>query len=132
MLRRRNSQTGSVSVEFALLLPLFLILVVGGVHFGRVLSTRHRLSDATGVATRSAAVRGITNAATIRGLLQDRLGGAAADCSALNVVASTVVDAAGLTRLEVTCTCTLNIGFGASILGAIGPDSLTVTAAMPL
>ena len=132
MLRRRNPENGSVSVEFALLLPVFLILVVGGVHFGRVLSTRHRLSDATGVATRSAAVRGITNAATIRGLLEDRLGGATADCSAINVVANTVVDAAGLTRLEVTCTCTLNIGFGASILGAIGPEDLTVTAAMPL
>ncbi len=132
MRRRRNPESGSVSVEFALLLPVFLILVVGGLHFGRVLSTRHRLSDATGVATRSAAVRGITDAATIRGLLTARLAGAADDCSAINVVANTVVDGAGLTRLEVTCTCTLNIGFGASILGAVGPDSLTVTAAMPL
>ena len=128
---RRRGQAGSVSVEFGLVLPVFLILVLGGVHFGRVLTTRHRLTDATNYATRAAAVRGITDAGAIRTMLEGRLGGAVADCSTITVVASTAVDA-GLTRLQVSATCNLNVGFGAALLGAIGPDSLTVSAAMPL
>jgi Flp pilus assembly protein TadG len=132
MMRRKGSERGSVSVEFALLLPVFLVLIVGGVHFGRVLTTRHRLSDATGYATRAAAIRGITSAGSIRAMVIDRLGGASSDCSAINVVSNTVADGAGLTRLEVSATCTLDVGFGASLLGAIGPDTLTVSAAMPL
>jgi len=131
MARSRNGERGSVSVEFGLLLPIFLVLIIGGLHFGRVMTTRHRLTDATNYATRAAAVANITNAGAIRTMLQSRLGGAAADCSAISVTATTVVDG-GLTRLEVSATCTLNIGFGASILGAVGPDSLTVSAAMPL
>jgi Flp pilus assembly protein TadG len=131
--RRLSSitQRGAVSVEFALLLPMFLILIVGGVHLGRALTTRHRLTDATNFAVRAAAVRGTTNAAEIRTLLQGRLGGAATDCSTLAVTASTATDAVGLTRLEITAVCTLAAGFGHALLGAIGPSNLTVTAAMP-
>lgn len=132
MNRNPRGERGAVSVEFAMLLPLFLILLVGGVHFGRVLSTRHRLSDAVGYATRAAAIRRITNAGAIRGILEARLGGARADCSTLNVTATTSVDPAGLSRLEVSVTCTLAAGFGQALLGPVGPDNLTVSAAMPL
>ena len=127
----RHPQRGVVSVEFALLLPLFLILIVGGVHFGRVLSTRHRLTDATNFAVRAAAVRHTANIGEIRALIQSRLGGATADCSTLSVSAATTTDVVGLTRLNVAATCTLATGFGQSLLGAIGPADLTVTAAMP-
>jgi len=129
--RGRGRERGSVSVEFGLLLPAFLLLILGGLHFGMVLTTRHRLTDAANYATRAAAVRGITSAGSIRTMLEARMGSAVADCTSINVVASTVADGS-LTRLEVSATCNLNPAFGASILGAVGPDSLTVSAAMPL
>ena len=47
------------------------------------------MTDATNYATRAAAVRGITNAGAIRTMLEDRLGGATADCSSITVAAST-------------------------------------------
>ncbi len=51
-----NRQKGGVSVEMALVAPLLILVIVGGVHFGRVLMTRHKLSEATSYATRAAAV----------------------------------------------------------------------------
>ena len=132
MRRRNNRERGAVSVEFALLLPLFLVLVLGAVHFGRVIKTRHQLTDATNYATRAAAVAGVTNAAQIRTLLEERMAGATADCTAITVNAATEVDSVGLVRLEVSATCTLATGFGAAILSAVGPEDLTVRAAFPL
>ncbi len=132
MRRSKRAQRGTVSVEFALLLPLFLVLVVGAVHFGRVIKTRHQLTDATNYATRAAAVAGVTNAGQIRALLEERMGGATTDCTNITVNAATEVDAVGLVRLEVSATCELAIGFGATILGAVGPDDLTVRAAFPM
>ena len=125
-------QRGSVSVEFALVLPVFLALVLGGVHFGRVLTTRHRLADAANYAVRAAAVRGMTSAGQVRVLVEDRLGAARGDCSTLAVTAATAADGAGLSTLRIEVTCGVNVGFGEAVLGAIGPESLTVTAAMPL
>jgi Flp pilus assembly protein TadG len=125
-------QRGSLSVELALLMPVLLVLIVGGVHLGRVMTTRHRLTDAANVATRSAAIRGITDPGQVRALLEARLGAATNACTSLFVDTATATDAAGLAQLQVTVTCALAHGFGQALTGAIGPDNLTVSAAMPL
>jgi Flp pilus assembly protein TadG len=126
---RRQRQRGSVSVEFALVAPLIILLLVGGVHFGKVLMTRHELTEATNYATRAAAVGRISAPGAIRTLLLDRLD--ASDCTNVNVTAQTATDGLGLTRLEVTATCTLDTGIGGNLLGAVGPDDLSVTGSMP-
>ncbi len=134
MTRRKSStlrtQRGSISVEFALVMPLLVIVIIGGVHFGRVLMTRHEVTEATNYATRSAAIRRINNAGQIRGLIQARMG-AGSGCSSIVVNARTRTDGLGVTSLEVTTRCVLGPGFGGRLLGSIGPSDLTVTAAMP-
>jgi len=129
MRRQGQRQRGSVSVEFALVAPLIILLFVGGVHFGKVLMTRHELTEATNYATRAAAIARISAPGEIRDLLLGRLN--ASDCTSVNVTALTATDGLGLTRLEVTATCTLDTGIGGNLLGAVGPDDLSVTASMP-
>ncbi len=53
--------SGSVAVEFALLLPVFLSLVIGTVEIGRVLYTTHALGYAAREGVRYAMVRGADN-----------------------------------------------------------------------
>jgi Flp pilus assembly protein TadG len=125
-----RGQQGSVSVEFALVMPLLLIVIVGGVHFGNVLMTRHKLTEATNYATRAAAIAQITNPNTIRTMIQNRMG-TGSGCAAVLVTTTTAVDALGTNRLEVRARCTLSPPFGSNLLGAVGPGDLTVTVAMP-
>ena len=49
-------QRGSVSAEAALVVPVLVLIILGGVHFGKVLMLRHQLAAATDVATRTAAL----------------------------------------------------------------------------
>lgn len=57
--RRRsstNSQSGAVAVEFALVLPIFLVLVLGIFEFGRAFNIQISLSEAAREAARYAAI----------------------------------------------------------------------------
>ena len=128
--QRSRRQRGSVSVEFALVMPLLLLVIIGGVHFGRILMTRHKLTEATNYATRSAAVAHINNANQIRNLIQNRMG-TGSDCASVQVTSTTASDAIGTTRLEVTSRCILSPPFGSNLLGSVGPSDLVVTVSMP-
>ena len=123
-------QRGSVSVEFALVMPLLLLVIIGGVHFGRVLMTRHRLTEATNYATRSAAIAHVSNANQIRTLIQNRLG-PTSGCSSIQVNTTTATDALGVTRLDVQSRCILAPAFGSGLLGSVGPGDLVVNVSMP-
>lgn len=129
---RRDRQRGAVAVEAALTAPILILLVVGAVHFGLVIKTRHSLTDAANYAVRAAAVSRNTSASQIRGYMQTRLGAATADCTELTVDASVSTDAAGLDSLQMKATCRLAPTFGGTLLGPVGPDQLTVSAGMPL
>jgi len=54
--RRRSGQRGQSLVEFALVLPIFLILLVGLFDFGRAVYTANAISNAARIATRVAVV----------------------------------------------------------------------------
>lgn len=56
MRRRRERERGQALVEFALVLPLFLLLLLGIVQFGTVFRDYIALTDATRVGARQAAV----------------------------------------------------------------------------
>jgi Flp pilus assembly protein TadG len=124
-------QVGAISVEFALVVPILVLVIIGGVHFGRVLMIRHKLGEATNYATRSAAIQRNTNANRIRSLIQSRMG-SDSGCTRIRVRARTRTDGIGTRRLEVTTECRVDTGIGGALLGAVGPDQLDVTVAMPL
>jgi len=54
--RRRRHETGAVAVEFALILPIFLALVLGIAEMGRAFNIQVSLSEAARQASRYAAV----------------------------------------------------------------------------
>lgn len=54
--RRSKSERGAVAVEFAIVLPVFLLLVLGIVEFGRAFNIQVSLSEAAREAARYAAV----------------------------------------------------------------------------
>jgi Flp pilus assembly protein TadG len=130
--RVRARERGAVAVEFALTVPVIVLLVVGGVHVGRVLGTRHSLADATSYATRAAVVAGTTSQAQVKSLIVGRLGASASQCASLGVTAN-VIGSVPNRRLEVVTTCTPSAPFGSSVLSGVGivSPTLTVRAAMP-
>ncbi|VXC72270.1 putative TadZ/CpaE, associated with Flp pilus assembly [Arthrobacter sp. 9V] len=81
--RRRstvNSQSGAVAVEFALVLPIFLVLVLGIFEFGRAFNIQISLSEAAREAARYAAIH------------QSESGYAVGDAQAAGVAAAPSVD----------------------------------------
>jgi Flp pilus assembly protein TadG len=63
--RRRwhDAERGAAAVEFALVLPLFLLLLLGMVDFARAFNIQLTLSDAAAQGARTLAVGGTTSAA---------------------------------------------------------------------
>ena len=56
--RRRRIRRGAVTVEFAMILPVFLLLTFAAIEFGRLNILRHAIDNATYEATRKAIVPG--------------------------------------------------------------------------
>ncbi len=61
----KASETGSVVVEFALIIPLFFVLVFGVVEFGRVLMVNHSLTHAAREGARMGVLHNATAAQVI-------------------------------------------------------------------
>lgn len=129
-MKRRNKQRGAVSVELALGLPLLIAVILGGVHFGLVLSTRHQLGDAANYATRRAAIARNANSNQIRAAILDRLG-PDSRCQGLDVTTSTSTDTLGVRRVDVTARCTATTGIGGALLPFLGSSEISVRASMP-
>ena len=129
-MRTRDRQKGGVSVELALGIPLLVMVIMGGVHFGIMLKTRSQLGDATNYGVRAAAIQRNTNANQIRAAIQDRLG-PGSGCTNLVVTTQTAVDALGVRRLEVTSRCNVATGIGGDLLGFLGPSEVSARASMP-
>lgn len=59
-MKRRNQRTGAAAVEFAIVAPIFFILVIGSFEFGRLNVIRHTADQAAYEAARHAMVPGAT------------------------------------------------------------------------
>ena len=133
---RRSSkarrQRGSVAVEAALVTPILVLLILGGVHFGKVLMLRHKLAAATDLATRTSAIAKTTNSAQARSVVQTELGASSDLCESLTVTA-TPRTSLGVDSVEIQTTCTIDRArFSSTLTGFLGPDQLTVRVAMPM
>ncbi len=133
-----TQERGVIAVELGMSLPVLLLLLLGGLHLARAIHARHRLNDAVSVATRLAAVAGSSDQGAIASLVAQRMAQEqnAPLCTGTPAVAVTrivsQIGAGQIARLQVTATCTLPPPFGHTILGIIGPSSVTSTASMPL
>jgi Flp pilus assembly protein TadG len=126
----RSRQRGAISVETALVMPLIAVVIIGGVHLGMVLMTRHKLSDATSYAARAAVISKATGAGVIRARILDRMG-ANSSCADVVVTAATNTDGT-VQRLDVSAVCKLKPGIGGDLIGAVGPDQVSVAVSLPL
>ena len=126
--RAARAQRGAVSVELGLCFPILLLLVLGGLHLGRALGTRHELADATDWATRTAAIAKTPGAGAIQPLVVSRIG--SSSCASITV-SSVVTGSAPYRRLEVESKCMLKAPVGGAIIGTMGLDQVSVRAAMP-
>ena len=125
-------QRGSVSAEAALVVPVLVLIILGGVHFGKVLMLRHQLAAATDVATRTAALAQTPDATVVQNMIQTELGSSAGFCSTL-AVSTNQERTLGVDRVEVSTTCTVDRDrFTTKLTGFLGPDQLTVRVAMPM
>jgi len=125
---------GTAAVEFALVLPVLLLIVFGIIDFGRALNAQIVLTGAAREGVRLAAL-GYTNAA-----IQARVAAAAPDLSGVTVtVAASCAPGAGPTAdAEVNVTYSFSfitpIGAVAGLLGSSGlgaPLVLTAQGVMP-
>lgn len=64
--RKRDLASGQALVEFALVVPILLLILMGIAEFGRAWMTRNILTSAAREAVRIAAVQGNTTAAVAR------------------------------------------------------------------
>lgn len=107
MRRYDESVRGQSLVEFALVLPVFLLLLIGIAEFGRAWMTRNILTGASREAVRIAAVQGNTASALSR--------------------ANTILSSAGISGASVniaddgvpygTCSVTVSYAFPVSVAG---------------
>ena len=116
-MRRPRNQRGAALVEFALLLPILVLLVFGVIDFGRMASMKINLNEA--------AQEGSIYAATHP---------AFADHDDIKTRVTQSVDTPTLTTSDVTITCpstrtiTVTVSHNASFLTPVFPGSLTLTS----
>jgi Flp pilus assembly protein TadG len=128
-LRRRSSsrllgERGAAAVEFALVVPLLLMLLIGIIEVSRALNTQATLSAAAREAARSMSL--VNNVAQARTAAQTAVGSLGLSSSAISVTPATCALDGSTT---VTVTITYHQTFVAGLLGSTGVD-LTGTAAM--
>jgi Flp pilus assembly protein TadG len=95
------------ALEFALLLPLLMILVVGVIVIGHGLVTRYILSSAAYDAARTCALARAPTAGCARAIVNSRIGSASKWCRSLNVSVNNAAAPGypAVTALEVRADC---------------------------
>lgn len=87
-----KGERGSATVEFALVLPILMLLMFGIIEFGRVLSVQHLLNTAAREGARTAALPGADNA-TVIAKINEVLSGAGLSYDSLQLTPSDVSSA---------------------------------------
>lgn len=85
---RRRDDSGAAAVEFALILPILLLLVFGIIQYGYYFYAMQAGSSAIGDAARRVAVGNCTTTAQVQTMLKNKLGPATTASSASNITVS--------------------------------------------
>ena len=117
LLRTQRREDGAVAVEFALVVPLFILVIMGMVQYGFYFYAMQSGTSAVGEVTRRMTVGDCQSAGEVQTLLRGRLGKATTASSAAGItVVRTYTKADGVTS--------------ASSPGEIG-GTVTLTATFP-
>lgn len=109
---------GTTAVEFALLLPVLLAVVMGVLEFGRAIWLRHDMQFAVEEAARFALANDTASATAINAVASARMAAAGPDNA---ILVATAIDANA-----VTITATLD--FAPLVSGLLPTDMVTLTA----
>src|SRR5690606_28762302 len=90
---RREREHGAAAVEFALVVPILMAMIVGIVEFGLAFNYRTQLNNATMVAARSYSIDRNWNVAraNVTGLAPSASITKSVDCTAANVGSSVII-----------------------------------------
>jgi Flp pilus assembly protein TadG len=124
---RRRTERGSVAVEFALVLPILMVLVFGIIDFGRAFNAQETLTQAAREGSRLAALCNSASPSTC-GDVTSRTQAAAPNLAGMSVAPSVcAVGATSATDAVVTTTWT--VSFSSPLVGLIPgfPSSHTLT-----
>lgn len=130
-LRADRRESGQSIVETALILPIFMLLVLGLMDVGRVVYIQHTSAEAAREAARFAVARPMGDLPTIDEIKQRAVDSApGVPMTAADVTASYPPEDAAGQRVEVTITVTVNLmtPLIGNLLG--GTHVVTVRAAM--
>ncbi len=127
---RPGGERGAVAVEFALVMVLLLIVIVGILAVGVPMATRVRLSDATRRVAREAAADRVTDESAIQDMLRARMGDSLCEQVFARVEVKADPARPATEILSVTGVCSLNSLFGAS-LGLVALDKIEVHEDVP-
>lgn len=122
---KRFDERGAAAVEFALLLPLLLLILFGIIEFGMIMYSREVITNASREGARTGIVQAITKPTTgeIQTVVTNYLTGTGVDPNAVTIT----IAGAGLTApntLNVTVTYPYNF-FAPGILGLGNSINLT-------
>jgi hypothetical protein len=120
---------GSIAVELGLAIPVFILVVCGGLSLGRALVTKHNLQAAVALVTRSAAIANQRSEPVIHSAIQARLGNEPCTLQTRVQVKPTGIPGTP-EALEVSATCELDPMFKGLL--SFGVDHVSVVVAMPL
>lgn len=105
--KQQNQRRGAVSVEMAVVLPIFFLFLFAAVEFGRMNMIRHTVDNAAYEAARTAIVPG-GDAATAEEVGQEILTAIGARDITINVVPSVITDDTPEVTVTVICPCDQN------------------------
>jgi Flp pilus assembly protein TadG len=141
MMRRRCYRAGAAAVEFALVAPLFTLLILGAVELGRALQVQAALDNAVREGCRGFAESTTTlssgqvtgTAAYAQYVVLDSLSNASMKINTANVTVTAVqssVTVSGLALTEVTVTATLPYSTVAYVTPVFVNRNLSATVSM--
>ena len=120
---RRRDQQGASAVEFALVVPILLLLVFGVINFGVVMAQKASLSNAVRIGARYGSVNAYTTAHTCKAVVAKVRDSA----TTVGLGTSTTV-CTGPTGADATVTAAPCVNTTASLTD---PDSLKVSVSYP-
>ena len=130
MIRHRRKEEGQAAVEFALVLPLFLLLVFAITEFGRVWMVQHTLTTASRSGCRRAILPTSTDTEVIN-VVNTFCTAASLDLSKVGVTTSNVgVNGSSGSATQVTVTYAFDILSGSMIPGFQGTFTLNSSTTM--